>query len=179
MRERNESKRRIVHFRRRDVERAMKSARAEGLEIGAVEVTTRDGTIIKVFGKDAKPETQIPGIRFSMLRTKSGLPRHCSWNEDRHGTRRVRFRRAGFSAYLSGTPWGEDFMRQYAAALEGVKTQNSNIGAERTIPGSINSLIVSYYRSPEYRGLKASTQTVRKRIIESFRLDHGDKRPTR
>ena len=32
-----------------------------------------------------------------MLRTKSGLPKHCSWNVDRHGKRRVRFRKAGFT----------------------------------------------------------------------------------
>ena len=64
-----------------------------------------------------------------MLRTKSGLPKHCSWNTDRHGTRRVRFRKAGFTTYLSGTPWSEDFMRQYAAAIDGVKAQ-----AERSAP---------------------------------------------
>jgi hypothetical protein len=56
-----------------------------------------------------------------MLRTKSGLPKHCAWNYDRHGKRRVRFRKAGFSTYLAGIPWSEDFMRQYAAALEGVE----------------------------------------------------------
>jgi len=110
-----------------------------------------------------------------MLRTRSGLPKNFSWHEDRHGTRRVRFRKAGFSTYLSGIPWSEEFMRQYAAALEGVKARNGNIGAERTIPGSINSLIVSYYRSPEFQGLKASTRTVRKRAIEGFRLEHGAK----
>ena len=55
-----------------------------------------------------------------MLRTRSGLPKHCSWNADRHGTRRVRFRRRGVSVYLTGIPWSEDFMRQYAVALEGV-----------------------------------------------------------
>jgi hypothetical protein len=44
-------------FKRRDVERAMKSARAEGLEIGAVEVVTHDGTRIRVFGKDARLDT--------------------------------------------------------------------------------------------------------------------------
>jgi hypothetical protein len=75
-----------------------------------------------------------------MLRTKSGLPKHCSWNFDRHGTRRVRFRKAEFSTYLTGTPWSEDFMRQYAAA--GVKAQAGNIGTERTKPGTINALIV-------------------------------------
>jgi integrase len=110
-----------------------------------------------------------------MLRTKSGLPKHCSWNTDQHGKRRVRFRRAGFTTYVIGIPWSEDFMRQYAGALEGVKAQASNVGIERTKPGSFNALVVSYYRSPEFRGLKASTQTMRRNIIERFRNEHGDK----
>jgi integrase len=110
-----------------------------------------------------------------MLRTKSGLPKHCSWNCDRHGKRRVRFRKDGFSVYLTGIPWSEEFMRQYAAALEGVKAQASNIGAERTKPGSFNALCVSYYRSPEFRGLAASTQAKNRSIIERFRNEHGDK----
>ena len=67
-----------------------------------------------------------------MLRTKSGLPKHCSWNYDRHGKRRVRFRKGGFSAYLTGTPWSEDFMRQYAAALDGVK------GSDRSVQGALS-----------------------------------------
>src|SRR5664279_2449452 len=111
-----------------------------------------------------------------MLRTKSGLPKHCSWNVDRHGKRRVRFRKGGFTTYLTCTPWSEDFMRQYATALDGVKAQAANIGAElRTKPGSFNALVVSYYRSPEFRGLKPSTQAVRRNIIERFRAVHGDK----
>jgi hypothetical protein len=65
-----------------------------------------------------------------MLRTKTGLPKHCSWNVDREdGKRRVRFRWHGFSTYLTGTPWSEEFIRQYAAALDGVKAQASNVGA--------------------------------------------------
>jgi integrase len=109
-----------------------------------------------------------------MLRTRSGLPKHCSWNTDRHGKRRVRFRRRGVSTYLTGIPWGEDFMRAYAAVLEGVQA-TGNVGVGRTIPGSVNALCVSYYRSPEFRGLKPSTQMVRKNIIEAFRAPHGDK----
>jgi integrase len=110
-----------------------------------------------------------------MLRTKSGLPKHCSWNFDRHGKRRVRFRLRGFSTYLIGTPWSEDFMRQHAAALDGVKAQANNIGAERTRPGSFDALVVSYYRSPEFRGLAESTQGARRNIIENFRRLHGSK----
>ena len=102
-------------------------------------------------------------------RTKSGLPKHCVWAIDRHGKRRVRFRKGGFSIYIAGTPWGEDFMRQYAAALDGVKAQAGNVGAERTKPGSFDALCVSYFRSPDFRGLRPSTQTARRNIIEPFR----------
>jgi hypothetical protein len=30
-----------------------------------------------------------------MLRTKTDLPKYCSWNVDQHGKRRVRFRKGG------------------------------------------------------------------------------------
>jgi integrase len=87
----------------------------------------------------------------------------------------VRFRKGGFSTYLTGTPWSEDFLRQYAAAVDGVKARAGNVGAGRTIPGSLDALCVSYFRSPEFRGLKASTQKVRRYIIERFRAEHGRK----
>jgi hypothetical protein len=47
----------------------------------------------------------------TMRRSKSGLPKYCGWNTDHHGKRRIRFRKNGFSVYLTGTPWSEDFMR--------------------------------------------------------------------
>jgi integrase len=109
-----------------------------------------------------------------MLRTKTGLPRHCTYQADRYGNRRVRFRRRGVSVYLTGIPWSEEFMRQYAAALERVQAEAGNVGAaKRTLPGSFSALCVSYYGSPEFRGLRASTQTVRRNIIERFRAEHG------
>jgi integrase len=110
-----------------------------------------------------------------MLRTKSGLPKHCSWNTDRHGKRRVRFRKAGFTTYLVGIPWSEEFMRLYAAAQKRMQAQAGNVGVERTTPGSFNALCVSYYRSPEFCGLKSTTQTKRRQTIERFRSEHGDK----
>jgi hypothetical protein len=64
-------------------------------------------------------------------------------------------------------------MAQYAAALDGVAEKAVTVGAKRTVPGSVNALIVSYYRSPEFRGLKASTQTMRRNIIERFRVEHA------
>jgi len=45
----------------------------------------------------------------------------------------------------------------------------------RTIPGSFDALCVSYYRSSDFQGLKASTQRVRRNVIERFRNEHGTK----
>ena len=113
-----------------------------------------------------------------MLRTKSGLPEHCSWNYDRHGKRRVRFRRGGFSTYLNGTPWSEDFMRQYAAALDGVKAQAANIGAGRTVAGSLGVLIAAYLEPAStslFKTRAAETRRTQRNILENFAAEHGDK----
>jgi integrase len=113
-----------------------------------------------------------------MLKTKSGLPRHCSWNTDRHGKRRVRFRKGAFSTYLTGIPWSDDFLRQYAAALEGVQLQASNIGSGRTVAGSVNALVAAYLdcspgsTSPFKTGA-AETQRTRRNILENFRESYG------
>lgn len=111
-----------------------------------------------------------------MRRNKSGLPVYCSWNTDRHGKRRVRFRKNGYSTYLTGTPWSADFMQQYAAALDGVTLQKRMIGANRTRPGSFDALCVAYYRSPEFLSLKDSTKQTYRGVIERFRKKHGRKR---
>src|ERR1700745_717094 len=80
-----------------------------------------------------------------MRRNKSGLPKYCSWNLDReNGKRRVRFRKGGSQTCIYGTPWSEDFMRQLAAALDGVKAKSKEIGAERTAPNSLGALIKAY-----------------------------------
>jgi hypothetical protein len=89
----------------------------------------------------------------------------------------VRFRRRGISRYLTGIPWGEDFMRQYAAAFEAEQERRAQIGTNlRTLPGSFSALCVSYYGSPEFRGLKASTQKTRRNVLERFRNVHGHRR---
>jgi integrase len=113
-------------------------------------------------------------MEFSVIRNSRGLPKHCSWNIDRHGKRRVRFRKEGFSTYLAGVPYSDDFMRGYYAALDGQK-RSQHVGAERTSPGSVNSIIVAYYMSPHFRSLRPSTQSVRRRILERFRQEHGEK----
>jgi hypothetical protein len=48
---------RRVPWKARDMERAMKSARAQGMEVGTVEVRCKDGTIITIHAKDSHRET--------------------------------------------------------------------------------------------------------------------------
>jgi integrase len=111
-----------------------------------------------------------------MLKTRSGLPKHCTHVTDRHGKHRVRFRRRGVSQYLTGHPWSEDFMRQYAAALDRETNHRAGVGASRTAPGSFSALCVAFYSSVEFARLEASTQAMQRGVLERFRRDHGHRR---
>jgi integrase len=106
---------------------------------------------------------------------KSGLPKYCSFNRDQRGNRYVRFRKDGITRNLTGYPNWDEFMRQYAAALQGVADAKANVGADRTRPGSFNALAVAYYRSPDFLRLKPYTQGRNRSIIEPLRQQHGDK----
>jgi hypothetical protein len=89
-------------------------------------------------------------------------------NRDRKGQRvRYYFRRRGAKAIpLPGLPDSEEFMAAYAAALTSIPDQRLEIAANRTLPGTINALIVTYYKSDEWHALAADTQKTRRRIIE-------------
>jgi integrase len=110
-----------------------------------------------------------------MPATRRALPRFCGWNQNRRtGTWRVRFRRGRFSVYLP-MPDAPEFAAGYAAAVAGgVITQTHEIGATRTIGGSIDAALVSYYRLVFPR-LKPSTRAMRRNILERFRAKHGHK----
>ena len=97
---------------------------------------------------------------------------------DRHGEWRHYFRRGGGKGIpLPGLPGSEEFMSAYAMALAAQADQASEIGSGRTLPGTINALVVAYYKSDEWQnGLGEETRKSRKRIIEHFRMKHGDKR---
>jgi integrase len=107
------------------------------------------------------------------LRYVNGFP-----NRDRKSKRvRYYFRRRGTKAIpLPGLPGSEEFMAAYAAALASIPDQQLEVAANRTLPGTINALVVTYYRSDEWHALAADTQKTRRRIIERFRAQHGDKR---
>lgn len=110
-----------------------------------------------------------------MRKRRNGLPANCTIATDRHGRRRIRFRRKGFDTYLPYPPMGEEFEKAHAAALAGVKDWQANIGRDRTKAGTFNALCVAYYRAPEFTGQRKTTQTTYRGIIERFRKLHGDK----
>jgi integrase len=88
---------------------------------------------------------------------------------------RYYFRRRGSKAMpLPGLPGSEEFMAAYAAALAGLP--HVEIGASRTLPGTINALVVNYYGSDDWQKLAADTKKNRGRVIERFRAEHGNKR---
>jgi integrase len=100
-------------------------------------------------------------------------------NRDRENSRvRYYFRRRGEKAIpLPGLPGSDEFMQAYAMALDMLPEPTTNIGASRTSPGTINALVVAYYRSDEWNNqLQEDTRKTRHRIIERFRTKHGDKR---
>jgi integrase len=90
--------------------------------------------------------------------------------------KRFYLRRPGFKRVpLTGLPWSPEFMAAYEIAMGG-ETPRVEIGSGRTKPGSINALVIVYYNSAEWNALAPETQKTRRRIIESFRIQHGDKR---
>nr|WP_312294499.1 tyrosine-type recombinase/integrase [Brevundimonas diminuta] len=94
---------------------------------------------------------------------------------DRHGTLRYRYRKVGRrTVYLHGLPGSAQFAAEYEAAANGVTTK-VEIGASRTVPGSINALAVAIYGSAEWAQLSRSTQATYRGIIERLRTEHGDK----
>ena len=104
------------------------------------------------------------------------LPKYCSWNTDRHGRKRVRFPKGFYSTYLAGIPYAEDFMRCYHAALDGNARHLDALKEDGVEPGTIDAVIVNFYRSTDFQKLKHTTQRVRKNVLEKFREAHGKKR---
>lgn len=94
---------------------------------------------------------------------------------DRHGRVRHYYRRPGYArATLPGDPGSAGFMAAYAAAGER-RAKPEGAGSERTLPKSINALIVAYYASAEYQGLRESTKRGYRNMLDRFRNKYGDR----
>jgi integrase len=88
------------------------------------------------------------------------------------GHRYYYFRKPGCACIrLPGLPGSTEFMSAYQAALDAVP--RIEIGAGRTVPGTISSLVVAYYGSADFRDLGPATQQYRRWLIEKFRAVFG------
>ena len=67
-------------------------------------------------------------------------------------------------------------MQRYHAALDGDARQLQDFKEDRIEPGTIDAVIVNFYRSTDFQKLKHTTQRVRKNVLEKFREAHGKKR---
>jgi hypothetical protein len=96
---------------------------------------------------------------------------------DRHGKARYYLRRPGVKKVpLPGLVWSPEFMAAYEAAKAG-DSARAPLGAGRTVAGTINAALVSYYQSSAFNdGLAKSSQQMRRAILERFREEHGEKR---
>lgn len=104
------------------------------------------------------------------------LPKYCVWNADRHGTRRVRFRKGTFAVYLPGIPYSDEFNTAYHKALQGDAKQLEEAKAAHVVAGSIDTVVISFYRSSGFLKLKETTRRVMRNTLERFRVEHGKRR---
>jgi hypothetical protein len=82
------------------------------------------------------------------------LPRYVHGFLDRHGRPRFYFRRPGFeSVPLPGLPYSPEFMRAYEGAVAGQPRLR-----QTARPGTMAALALSYFGSPQFGALRASSQ---------------------
>jgi integrase len=100
-------------------------------------------------------------------------PRYVQAFIDRHGKPRFYLRKPGCASKpLPGLPWTPTFMAAYEEALKG-EWSKREIGAKRTVAGSVSAGLVAYYESRAFKELAPLTQKNRRAILESFRNEHG------
>jgi integrase len=101
---------------------------------------------------------------------------------DRHGKVRRYWRRPGCKAVpLPGLPGSAEFMAAYQAALTGMTAPQKQIGAARTVAGTVHALVADYLdcssgSTSPFKALAAETRRTRRNILENLREVHGDKR---
>src|SRR5215831_1994800 len=107
------------------------------------------------------------------------LLKYINHFRDRHGKkRRYYVRRPGFKAVaLPGEPGSDAFMAAYAAAMSG-EAPTPQIGATRTIPGTVDALLSAFLditkeSTSPFKTYSPETQRTRKNILENFREAHG------
>jgi integrase len=95
---------------------------------------------------------------------------------DRHGNVYFHFRKNGCPRVrLKGEPGSAQFMDAYAMAL-GESSEKNNNNPHKIKQGSMAALVRSWYESGDFKRLReSSTQSVYRRTMDNFLVDHGHK----
>src|SRR5262245_34667984 len=56
---------------------------------------------------------------------------------------------------LPGLPWSPEFMEAYQTALD--KTPRVEIGARRTVAGTVNAVVIGYFASAAFQNLASAS----------------------
>jgi integrase len=115
------------------------------------------------------------------------FPKGVSEYRDNRGTWRTRFRRKGFKTYsFKAKPFTPEWEAELRACLEGRPDDKIQPGADRVIPGTIEALIVAYFKSTRWQrkseASKANCRSIINRVREAigkaavrdFRARHAD-----
>jgi integrase len=125
-------------------------------------------------GRSAEEQTRRPRLK---------LPDHVKGYRVRYKGKEYvyyYFRLGDEPVRLPGLPWSPEFMEAYARALAAWKAGGGvlpELGAARTVAGTVQAAVVAYYQSTAFsRELAASSQISQRSLMERFRTEHGDKR---
>jgi integrase len=92
---------------------------------------------------------------------------------DRHGKLRWRARRKGMpTVMLPGAYGSQEFEEAWAAWASGAPIV---VGKNRTVPGTIDALIIDYCVSSEFAALSETTRKTYRALLERFRQKNGNK----
>lgn len=102
-------------------------------------------------------------------------PKNVSAFRDRYGKLRTRFRQTGRKTYnFQAEPFSKAWWAEYKACCEHREAEAIKPGESRTVPGTVNELIVRYYESRDWQGPNPKTRHSFKLVIERFRVAFGD-----
>lgn len=100
------------------------------------------------------------------------LPLNVTQYKDRHGRVRYRFRKKGLKPHsfrnAPGTP-------EFLAELHAAQNAGPFAPEARYAPYTYDALIVAFYQTPRWLGMKPSSQKTYRGIIEDFRKTNGTK----
>ena len=91
---------------------------------------------------------------------------------DRHGKARYYLRQGSKRIPLPGLPGSPEFMAAYSEASAKAPPA---IAADRTVPGSVNAMVIGYLGSTAFHNLAAMSQQQYRRILENLRHEHGNR----